>query len=254
MLTFHIVHRQDRARHFAERHRQSRLRRYALPQAGLSRRHALDHDRDHRLKENSNRKNGTVYVRSTGRNQRGEPVLSFCALGDGEQARRDAPAPEPHVPELIAEVEPPRLGACTAEPEARRLRLRARRIGQALGRLRGRRPASTMSTARPSRRPSISSPRGCSRTRRGCISTSTSRRKGDSSVASSMAATSISIARALSFNGLANAFHLAAINGGRHVAPSLRRRHHLCLERGHRQSQSFPAAPTWARCALRCSR
>jgi 2-methylfumaryl-CoA hydratase len=30
----------------------------------------------------------------------------------------------------------------------------------------------------------------------------------------------ISIARALSFNGLANAFHLAAINGGQHVAPS----------------------------------
>lgn len=29
----------------------------------------------------------------------------------------------------------------------------------------------------------------------------------------------ISIARALSFNGLANAWHLAAINGGRHVAP-----------------------------------
>ena len=30
----------------------------------------------------------------------------------------------------------------------------------------------------------------------------------------------ISIARALSFNGLANAFHVAAINGGRHVAPA----------------------------------
>ena len=29
----------------------------------------------------------------------------------------------------------------------------------------------------------------------------------------------ISLARALSFNGLGNAFHLAAINGGRHVAP-----------------------------------
>lgn len=29
----------------------------------------------------------------------------------------------------------------------------------------------------------------------------------------------ISVARALSFNGLANAFHIAAINGGRHVAP-----------------------------------
>ena len=29
----------------------------------------------------------------------------------------------------------------------------------------------------------------------------------------------ISLARALSFNGLANAFHVLAINGGRHVAP-----------------------------------
>lgn len=29
----------------------------------------------------------------------------------------------------------------------------------------------------------------------------------------------ISVARALSFNGLGNAFHIAAINGGRHVAP-----------------------------------
>ncbi len=29
----------------------------------------------------------------------------------------------------------------------------------------------------------------------------------------------ISLARALSYNGLGNAFHIAAINGGRHVAP-----------------------------------
>ena len=29
----------------------------------------------------------------------------------------------------------------------------------------------------------------------------------------------ISLSRALSFNGLGNAFHVAAINGGRHVAP-----------------------------------
>src|SRR5205823_13442486 len=29
----------------------------------------------------------------------------------------------------------------------------------------------------------------------------------------------ISLARTLSFNGLANAFHIAGINGGRHVAP-----------------------------------
>ena len=30
----------------------------------------------------------------------------------------------------------------------------------------------------------------------------------------------ISLARALSFNGLENAFHIAAINGGRHVSPA----------------------------------
>jgi 2-methylfumaryl-CoA hydratase len=29
----------------------------------------------------------------------------------------------------------------------------------------------------------------------------------------------MSLTRALSFNGLANAFHIAAVNGGRHVAP-----------------------------------
>jgi 2-methylfumaryl-CoA hydratase len=34
-----------------------------------------------------------------------------------------------------------------------------------------------------------------------------------------MAATRSRSARALSFNGLANAFRIAAINGGRHVAP-----------------------------------
>jgi 2-methylfumaryl-CoA hydratase len=62
------------------------------------------------LKENSNRKNGTVYVRSTGRNQRGEPVLSFSRWVMVNKRDESAPAPEPHVPELLAEVEPSRLG------------------------------------------------------------------------------------------------------------------------------------------------
>ncbi len=37
----------------------------------------------------------------------------------------------------------------------------------------------------------------------------------------------ISIARALSFNGLADAFHVAAINAGRHAAPLFARRDRL---------------------------
>ncbi len=40
------------------------------------------------LKENSNRKSGVVWVRSTGRNQHGEAGAELRALGDGAQARR----------------------------------------------------------------------------------------------------------------------------------------------------------------------
>ena len=36
------------------------------------------------IKENSNKKSGTVYVRSTGRNQRGTARAVLCALGDGQ--------------------------------------------------------------------------------------------------------------------------------------------------------------------------
>ena len=59
----------------------------------------------------------------------------------------------------------------------------------------------------------------------------------------------ISIARALSFNGLANGFRIAAINGGSHVAPSFRRRHDLCLERSARRAADPRARAIWARCA-----
>ena len=38
------------------------------------------------LKENSNGKTGTVYVRSKGVNQRGRGSSEFCALGHGAQA------------------------------------------------------------------------------------------------------------------------------------------------------------------------
>ena len=59
----------------------------------------------------------------------------------------------------------------------------------------------------------------------------------------------ISLARALSFNGLANAFHIAAINGGRHVAPCFARRHRLRLVGGAGDGRDRRAAATSARCA-----
>ena len=42
----------------------------------------------------------------------------------------------------------------------------------------------------------------------------------------------ISLARSLTFNGLGNAFHVAAINGGRHVAPLFAGLHRLCMVGG----------------------
>ena len=226
--------RQDGAGHFAQRHRQSRLRRYALSEAGLSGDTLSTTTEIIGLKENSNRKNGTVYVRSTGRNQRGEPVLDLLPLGDGEQARRvSAGAGAASCRSLIAQVD--RRGSAHAlpEPQARKpttTRLPARRSAGAITQSARR---STMSTARPSRRPSISSPPASSRTRRGCISTNTSRRKAGSAQ-----------------NRLWRPRHLhreeLELQRARQCLPSRRhqwraarcaelcRRHHLCLERGHR--------------------
>jgi 2-methylfumaryl-CoA hydratase len=56
------------------------------------------------LKENSNRRSGVVYVRSTGRNQRGEDVLSYCRWVMVRKRDEAAPAPATHVPELASSV------------------------------------------------------------------------------------------------------------------------------------------------------
>jgi len=52
------------------------------------------------LKENSNGKTGVVYVRSVGRNQTGETVLDYVRWVMVRKGDVDAPAPEPVVPEL----------------------------------------------------------------------------------------------------------------------------------------------------------
>jgi 2-methylfumaryl-CoA hydratase len=52
------------------------------------------------VKENSNGKTGTVYVRSTGANQRGETVLSYVRWVMVRKRDPGAPAPTPVLPEL----------------------------------------------------------------------------------------------------------------------------------------------------------
>ena len=52
------------------------------------------------LKENSNGKTGIVWVRTTGRNQKGEEVLTYCRWVMVRKRDPEAPAPDPTVPAL----------------------------------------------------------------------------------------------------------------------------------------------------------
>ena len=61
------------------------------------------------LKENSNGKSGVVYVRTRGINQRGEAVLDYVRWVMVKKARLDAPAPEAVVPVLSPAVAPEAL-------------------------------------------------------------------------------------------------------------------------------------------------
>ena len=63
------------------------------------------------LKENSNRETGIVYVRSTGRNQKGEVVLEYVRWVMVRKRDKDAPAPEAVVPKLPERVDPASLGS-----------------------------------------------------------------------------------------------------------------------------------------------
>lgn len=56
------------------------------------------------LKENANRETGIVYVHSMGRNQMGEVVLDYVRWVMVRKRDRDAPAPAPHVPDLLGQV------------------------------------------------------------------------------------------------------------------------------------------------------
>ena len=62
------------------------------------------------VKQNSSGKHGTVYVRTTGTNQNGETVLSFARWVMVTKRDINAPAPDTVVPELDKEITPDTLG------------------------------------------------------------------------------------------------------------------------------------------------
>lgn len=170
------------------------------------------------LKENSNKETGTVYVRSTGRNQHGDVVLEYTRWVMVRKRDKAAPAPEAVVPKLPERVDPAQLG--TAVPLLDRAGFdRALsgsayfwddyRIGEQIDHVDG----MTIEEAEHQM-----ATRLYQNTAKVHFNQHT---EGEGRFGRRLVygGVVLSLARALSFNGLGNAFHLAAINGGRHVAP-----------------------------------
>jgi 2-methylfumaryl-CoA hydratase len=170
------------------------------------------------LKENSNRKTGVVHVRSTGFNQAGEPVLAYVRWVMVRKRDETAPAPPPHVPVLPASVAPGDLG--TACPLLRRTAFNSDLSGSTVrfaDYLPGERidHADGITVEEAEHQMATRLYQNMARVHFNQFTEG----KGRFGRRLVYGGHVISLARALSFNGLANAFHIAAINGGRHVAP-----------------------------------
>jgi len=169
------------------------------------------------LKENSSRKTGVVYVRSRGVNQHGEDVLDYMRWSWCESAT-SRPPPAEKVPELTDAIAPAALGAACPPLDMRSYgfdlagsphRWGDYAVGETIDHIDG----MTVEEAEHQL-----ATRLYQNTARVHFNQFTEA-KGRFGRRLIYGGHVISLARALSFNGLANAFHIAGINGGRHVAP-----------------------------------
>lgn len=170
------------------------------------------------LKENSNGKTGTVYVRSVGSNQRGEEVLSYVRWVMVRKRDEAAAAPETVVPALPKQVDLAALGAACPKIDTAKwddgLAGSAHRFADyAAGEKIDHVDGMTVEEAEH-----MLATRLYQNTAKVHFNQH-SEAQGRFGRRLIYGGHVISLARALSFNGLANAFHIAAINGGRHVAP-----------------------------------
>jgi 2-methylfumaryl-CoA hydratase len=170
------------------------------------------------LKENSNRKTGIVFVRSAGFNQSGTRVLEYVRWVMVRKGDEAAPAPADHVPRVPTELDPKSLGeACpliaagtydfdlAGSPH----RFDDYTVGERIDHVDG------MTVEEAEHQLATRLYQNTARIHFNQF-VEAQGRFGRRLIYGGHV---ISLARALSFNGLANAFHVAAINGGRHVAP-----------------------------------
>lgn len=167
------------------------------------------------LKENSNGKTGTVYVRSKGVNQRGEEVLSFVRWVMVRKRQEKSKPPAAVVPLLqkVASIKAgiPRLNLTewdfTQSGSAQRFDDYA--VGEKIDHLDG------MTVEEAEHQLATRLYQNTARVHFNQFAEQGGR-FGRRLVYGGHV---ISLARALSFNGLANTFRIAGINGGRHAAP-----------------------------------
>jgi 2-methylfumaryl-CoA hydratase len=171
------------------------------------------------LKENSNKESGVVYVRTTGRDQQGETVLSYVRWVMVRKRDKSAPAPEPVVPKLNPVVDPSSLGAAVPRLDVTAYssalagsehRWGDFEIGEKIDHI----DAMTIEEAEHQL-----ATRLYQNTAKVHFN---QHEQGEGRFGRRLVYGGhiISLARALSFNGLENAFHVAAINAGRHVFPA----------------------------------
>ena len=170
------------------------------------------------LKENSNKQSGVVHVRSKGFNQRGETVIEYVRWVMVRKRDSAAAAPETHVPKLPEAVDAAELGAACPRIDRAAFdgglsgspyRFEDYSQGERIDHVDG----VTVEEAEHQ-----TATRLYQNTAKVHFNqfTEGQGRFGRRLIYGGHV---ISLARALSFNGLANAFHVAAINAGRHVAP-----------------------------------
>jgi 2-methylfumaryl-CoA hydratase len=170
------------------------------------------------LKENSSRKTGIVFVRSAGFKQDGTLVLEYVRWVMVRKRDETAPSPGDHVPRLPTEIDLNLLGdACPPiKTDAydntlagSRYRFGDYTVGEKIDHSDG------MTVEEAEHQIATRLYQNTARVHFNQF-TEGQGRFGRRLIYGGHV---ISLARALSFNGLGNAFHIAGINGGRHVAP-----------------------------------
>ncbi len=166
------------------------------------------------LKQNSSGKSGIVWVRTRGLDQRGEPVLEYVRWVMVRKRDHSAPAPETVVPELASAVAPARLvvpagldfSAYDFALAGERHRLADYAVGEVIDHV----DAVTIEEAEH-----MLATRLWQNTAKVHFD-ATMREDGRRLIYGGHV---ISLARALSFNGLANAQMIVALNSGAHANP-----------------------------------